>query len=1407
MLNMLLNHVARWRNASIIAVLVVLAVLSTEFLLVCLEWLIRSDISVYVLMLGFIVSIIVAGFLGALLIHILSERKRYFAETVAVKNSLSLLNATLESTADAILVVDVNGMISGYNQQFVHMWQVPPKILAERDDEAAIAHVLNQLQEPESFFRKVRELHAHPESESFDNLALKDGRQVERYSRPQMMDQVAVGRVWSFRDVTQRKQAEYDLNAAKDMLQIVIETIPARVFWKDRESRYMGANTLFAMDAGESDVSAIIGKDDTQLTWRNQAELYRADDKWVMDLDITKLAFEEPQTTPAGDQIWLRTSKVPFKNELGQVIGVLGVYDDITRIKETERELAITQAAIDQGLNNFLRVDAGGYISYANDAACNMFGYSRDELLGMGVWEIDHYLVQEAWSELWQRVINQGLVAQETKMSCKDGRLVSVEVNATYCDYQGESFAFVFIQDISARKQVARELFSTSRTYLGVINSLSEAVYILDMEGRFLEVNDAALRLYGYPRELFIGNTPEPLLALELNDMNSVAATMARAFNGEAFVTEIWGKRRNGEIFPKEMHFSPGSYFGQPCIIALAMDITLRKQAEARLQASEARWKFALEGASTGVWDWQVGTDEMYISAHLKALFGFQDEEVLNSQTEWTSRIHPYDVQSVTLNLEGYLSGKQERYAIEHRVQDKQASYQWIRIRGMVTQRDEQGLPVRMVGTGENITDRKLAENELHKREADLAFAAKTANLGYWEYENETDEFIFNDHYYALHKTDVTKEGGYRIKRERFTKRFVYTEDTDLVGIYTQELIAAGDEKTTRELESRILCTDGEIRWVLIRIKCEFEPSGKPIRLRGISLDITRRKLMEEELQLAAQVYQGSSEAIMVTDEQNRIIAVNPAFTIVTGYSADEVIGRDPAILKSNKHSEDFYQLMWRQIDTTGHWQGEIWNRRKSGEVYAEWLTVNTLYHVDHTVHRRVALFSDITEKKRSEELIWQQANFDTLTKLPNRRMFRDRLEQDSKKSNREHLSLALLFIDLDRFKEVNDSFGHDAGDALLIEAAQRIALCVRDADTVARLGGDEFTIILGEIQEFASVERIAQSVVDALALPFVLGEEMVYVSASVGITLYPNDAKDIETLIKNADQAMYEAKRAGKNRFSYFTASLQLAAQERIRLAYDLRGALANNQLSVYYQPIVDLESGAIRKAEALLRWHHPVRGLVEPAAFISLAEESGIISAIGDWVFRVATQQVHDWHSSYRADFQVSVNKSAVQFRDDDQMHSAWVDRLVELDLPGNSIVIEITESVLLNSDKGTKDRLLNFRDVGIQVALDDFGTGYSSLAYLKRFDIDFLKIDQMFVKNLEDDEDDRALCEAIIVMAHKLGLKVIAEGVETAFQGELLKAMGCDYGQGFLYSRPVPVEEFNKLLAGTLGSPVAR
>lgn len=599
--------------------------------------------------------------------------------------------------------------------------------------------------------------------------------------------------------------------------------------------------------------------------------------------------------------------------------------------------------------------------------------------------------------------------------------------------------------------------------------------------------------------------------------------------------------------------------------------------------------------------------------------------------------------------------------------------------------------------------------------------------------------------------------------------------------------------------EKRYFHKNGQIIWVRITSVLVRDTLNQPDYFVTVTEDVSDRVLAEKNLQrlnsdLSATLH-AIPDMLFEMDCDGRFLNIWAHDAKLLATQKKRLLGRTATEVLSPEAAEQIKAAI-SDADQHGYSSGQIVHiALAQGDSWFE-LSTAAKAETDTASRRFIMLSRDVSERVRKDDLIWRQAYFDALTGLPNRRLFRDRLEQEIKKSHRTQLPLALLFIDLDNFKEVNDTIGHDQGDNLLVEVTRRIRECVRETDTLARLGGDEFAVILPEFGANAYVERIAQEILQTLCAPLETGNHRNYVSASIGITIYPDDTQDVEGLLKQADRAMYLAKEQGRNRFAYFTEAMQQKAEAKLSLTNDLRQALARRELMVYYQPIVEVTTGRIVKAEALLRWRHPLRGMVSPAEFIPLAEESGLILEIGDWVFNQAVVTIKRWHDKYGQLIPVSVNKSPLQFSDETQ-HGDWAEIIHRLDLPRNSVVVEITEGVLIKNSPAVKNRLLEFQNQGIEVAIDDFGTGFSSLSYLKQFDVDFLKIDRSFVEGLADDASDRVLTEAIIVMAHKLGIKTIAEGVETHAQRDLLAAFGCDYIQGYLYSRPLDLESFEALL----------
>ena len=549
-----------------------------------------------------------------------------------------------------------------------------------------------------------------------------------------------------------------------------------------------------------------------------------------------------------------------------------------------------------------------------------------------------------------------------------------------------------------------------------------------------------------------------------------------------------------------------------------------------------------------------------------------------------------------------------------------------------------------------------------------------------------------------------------------------------------------------------------------------------------------------KRLDLFAQVFENSGEAILITDAERHIVAINPAFTQITGYTREEVINKNPKLLSSGRQTPEFYRDMWKSINETGRWHGEIWNRRKDGEIFPEWLSIGTVRDEKGVVINYISIFTDITHRKESERHIQFLAHYDSLTRLPNRVLFGDRVQQALASSRRTGKRVALLFLDLDRFKSINDSLGHLAGDQLLQSVATHLKACVREMDTICRQGGDEFMILLTEIDRAEDAAHVAQKIVAAMSEPHLVGNSSLIVTFSIGISLYPDDAPDSPAMIKNADAAMYHAKEKGRNNFQFFTPDMNAEAADRLELESDLRKAVQQGEFVLHYQPQMDNDSGNIVGMEALIRWRHPERGLVPPAKFIPIAEDCGLIGQMGEWVLHTACVQNRLWQENGLPKVPVAVNISAMQFHQKN-FRETVARVLQESGLESCYLELEITESITVKEIEKTVHLLNEFKQMGVLISIDDFGTGYSSLSYLKRFPIDKLKIDQSFVRDIGTDADDASIVQTIISMGHGLRLKVIAEGVETSEQLAFLKERGCDETQGYYFSKPLPSAEFEK------------
>jgi diguanylate cyclase (GGDEF)-like protein/PAS domain S-box-containing protein len=944
-------------------------------------------------------------------------------------------------------------------------------------------------------------------------------------------------------DVTERIRAMKALAESRNILESVIETIPIRVFWKDRESRYLGCNSVFAADAGAASPLEVVGKDDFQLGWREQAESFRADDRRVMDSGVPSLGCEQAQTIPDGRLIWRRTSKLPLRDAANETIGVLGIYEDISNQKRIEQELRLTQAAIDKSKSAFYLVDSKGRVVYANDYACRSLRYKRDELIGMYIWDFDPDFRAEAWPGLWARQRQGGVVTLESRHRRKDGTVFPIEVTASHISHEGEEHGFVVVQDISDRKRA-----------------------------------DAALR-----------------------------------------------------------------------------------QSEERLQQ-------AVRVSDIGMFDHDQRDDTIYWSPELRKIYGWDLDE--------------------PVTLEKYIA-------------------------------------------------------------------------------------------------------------------CVFPDDRERIGMEVRRAHdPAGDG--TFDVEHRIVRRDGEIRSVTTRARtfCEGEGQARhPVRTVGAVVDITERRHAEQELQIAATAFE-SGEGLMITDASGVILRVNQAFKDLTGYSAEEAIGRNPSMLRSDRQEPGFYRMMWETLEREGHWQGEIWNRRKNGEVFPEWLSITAVRNAAGQITNYVGNFSDISDKKAAEEEIRNLAFFDSLTRLPNRRLLVDRLQHALATSARKSCLGAILFIDLDNFKSLNDTKGHAVGDLLLLEVSKRLQAGIRIGDTVARLGGDEFVVVLEDLHQdhehaAAMAKSVGEKILGILNQPYLLQGQEHRSTASIGVSLFRGGYDELEDLLRRSDTAMYEAKKVGRNTLRFFDPAMQEALEERTMLESSLQRGLEHDEFRLHYQPQVDA-SGRPFGAEALVRWEHPDRGLISPARFIPLAEETGFIVPLGQWVIETACAQLQCWKGSpHLGGLTIAVNVSARQFRQADFVEQVKAS-VTRHGIAPEKLKLELTESLVLHNVEDTIEKMRQLKAFGICFSMDDFGTGHSSLSYLKRLPLDQLKIDQSFVRDIATDSSDAAIVQTVINMGKTLGLGVIAEGVENRRQLELLQGYGCNAFQGYLFCKPVVAGALEQCIA---------
>ena len=1074
--------------------------------------------------------------------------------------------------------------------------------------------------------------------------------------------------------------------------------------------------------------------------------------------------------------------------ELADNIGyALQTYADAQSHKRVEQAHSESEErfrrAFDDAPIGMALVDLADTIFQANHSLGEILGYSQQELVGMRVAQITH--PDDVNAEVTQKQkIKQGDGAQfvmEKRYLHKSGKIVWGRLSVTAInDSAGKPFYFIGqLQDITESKLTERAL-RESEERMRMFSELSYEGIVIHDNGVVLDANEHLAHMLGYEPHECIGRSGLDFTAPESRElvMKNISSDYQEPY-------EVLALRKDGSTFPLELIARTVPYKGKTARVTIMRDISARKQSDAKLLQREAQLAEAQHIAHLGSWEWDAKIQAISLSDEMYQIFVLEKnatnadflralntmlaaEDITRLQQAWHS-LHAGDR---PLPLE-----------IEMTTPDGMCHTLWIE--ASVTRNRNAGVE-KVIGTVQDATERKLAEEALRQSEDRFskAFHNSPALLAISSLK-EGRLLDCNDSFLRII--------GY--SRAEIIGRTVYELRLWMYPEARQQIIDILDDKGTLSGYEMEVCTKaGEIKNILVSMQT-ITLEGQDCIL-SVGTDITERKQDSEQMRKLSSALEQTADSVMVTDKKGIIEYVNPAFEQVTGYSRVDAIGGKSNIVRSDMHDRDFYHHLWGTILKGEVFSDIMINRKRDGSLYYEEKTITPLLDDNGEITHFVSTGKDITERMQTQERLQYLAHHDVLTELPNRVLFADRLDQGLARARWHDRAVAVMFLDLDRFKIINDTLGHDVGDRTLQAVSEALNAAIRSGDTVARVGGDEFAIILEDIASADDVAPVARKILQNLAKPFVVDERELYVTTSIGISLFPGDGNDSQSLLKHADIAMYRAKEQGRNTYQFYSSDMGAKAFERLSLETSLRHALARDEFCLFYQPQVDLFNGRIIGIEALLRWRHPDLGIVAPADFIPLLEETGLIVPVGEWVMRKACEHFKQWQDQGLDPKRIAINLSGRQF--DEPKLAQLIDDVVQsMQFDPSWLEFEITESVLMKNKQYTIDILEVLERLGVRLAIDDFGTGYSSLSYLKRFPIDTFKIDRSFVRDVNSDPDDAAIVQAIIAMAKSLNLHVIAEGVETQEQLAFLRGLKCDAMQGFLFSRPLPVEEMTRLL----------
>lgn len=943
------------------------------------------------------------------------------------------------------------------------------------------------------------------------------------------------------------------------------------------------------------------------------------------------------------------------------------------------------------------------------------------------------------------------------------------------------------LQQAINRAEAKRQLLDA------VISGTSDAIFVKDLQGRYLLANQATAGFLGRTVQQILGQDDYALLdsasAQVIKDKDHAVMASGAIQSHEEHLTLPDGSVRDFSVTKGPILNHLGQIAG---LFGISRDITELKQTALQNRLNQQRFEMAIEATSDGLWDWDLRTGKVYRSPQYYAVTGYVAAEDTHDLAFFKRLIHPDDLPHAMAAVDAHRTGHAAGIDFEFRLQTRSGDIKWMHTRGRATEFNADGTPARIVGILSDISDKKHAAAALREQQQRLSRVIEGSDQGYWDWNVQTQHFEVSARWEEMLGY---RPGEMNVGLDNWST-LVHPDDLPRAMASIQRHLSGAS--SSHEAEFRMRTKQGGWRWILTRGRIvQHSADGRPLIMSGTHTDITDRKQFELAQREASTVFESSYEGIMVVSAELLITKINPAFTRITGYTAGEVVGRSPSILSSGQQDPSYYRAMWESVLQKTFWSGEIWNRRKNGELYAELLSISAVRNSAGEIEHYVGVFSDISQLKAHEAELDHIAHYDPLTGTPNRRLLTDRMEQAIARATRSGRTLAVCFIDLDGFKQVNDRLGHAAGDTLLVGVAHHLQHMLRSEDTLARLGGDEFVVLLSDIATPEECMLILDRVLQAITRPVQLEGEAISVTASIGVSLYPTDNSDADALLRHADQAMYLAKEAGKNRYHLFDPEADRQVQEHRRFLDAIQQALENNQLVLHYQPKVHLRTGQLVGVEALLRWQHPEQGLLPPAQFLPAIDGSPLEQPVGEWVLRAALAQGARWARA-GCPTSISVNISA-----DHLLHGGFVSHLQALltehtDMPPELLELEVLETAALADMEQAITILLRCRELGVRFALDDFGTGYSSLTYLRQLPVDLLKIDQSFIRDILIDPDDRGIVEGIIRLASACHRSVIGEGVETLEHGAALLQLGCELAQGYGIARPMPADQLFDWLA---------